>query len=336
MLRIGSYGPNYEDLSTEFESTDVTGGLETDDVVEEQYPSPIEGSGSRTTNTGVDVLFAQVSGLDSQSILQKQLLSNTMLLPWKPPLYSTAFGDVNEVDMNDVRQGQIGDCFVMSAIASVAKNDPEAIKRMIRDNGDGTYTVTFKQRKMNFLGPVEYEDKQVTVKADFAKRAGQSGDYGEIWPLIIEKAYAQFKKEQMPQLGLLGPSPTDVYDPIANGGNPAEVIEALTGRPAEQWDTGLLGFASPFDNGYDRVKKEFDSGKNIILGSRDFNTTGFFAVPNPYGLVPKHAYTVQKIYTDNDGKRWVQLYNPWGSPESQPKPIPFDEVSNYFSKFTIC
>ena len=334
MLRIATYSPSFEDLSTDFESTDTTGDLPTDDVIEEQYSSP-EIISQSTTN-GIDVLFAQVSGLEAQSLLQKQLLSNTMLLPVKPPLWSAAFGDANEVDMNDVRQGQIGDCYVLSAIASVAKNDPEAIKRMIRDNGDGTYTVTFKQRKMNFLGPDEYEDKQVTVKADFAARAGQSADYGEIWPQVIEKAYAQFKKEQMPQLGMLGPGPTDAYDPIANGGNPAEVIEALTGRPAQQWDTGLLGFASPFDGGYDRVKKEFDSGKNLILSSHNFSTSGWAAIENPYGIVPRHAYTVQNIYTDNDGKKWVQLYNPWGSPESQPKPIPFDEVYKYFSKFTVC
>jgi hypothetical protein len=332
MLRIGTQTTDFSALS-ELQSTDRLECADTADVIGEQNQSEVISTLSQPRSNGMNEVFSQVLGLDIQGILKQQL----GLIPFKPPLWSAAFGDANEVAMNDVRQGTIADCFVMSAIASVARTDPQAIKRMIQDNGDGTYTVTFKQKKVGFgVGPNEYEDKKVTVTGNFAPRAGNSGDYGEIWPQIIEKAYAQFKQEQTPQLGMFGPAPTDAYDPIANSGNPAEVIEAMTGRPAEQWDTGLMGFASPFDGGFDRVKKEFDAGKNLILGSKNFMTSGWAAISNPYGIVPAHAYTVQNIYTDNEGKKWVQLYNPWGTPSSQPRPIPFEELTNYFSNFTVC
>jgi hypothetical protein len=79
-----------------------------------------------------------------------------------------------------------------------AKNDPERIKNMIRDNDDGTYTVTFKERVLS--DPPTYMDVPITVNADFpgglnGTQHAQPGDtaaYGkkEVWPLILEKAYA--------------------------------------------------------------------------------------------------------------------------------------------------
>jgi hypothetical protein len=34
------------------------------------------------------------------------------------------------------------------------------------------------------------------------------------------------------------------------------------------------------------------------------------------------------MYTDANGKQWVELYNPWGN--NHPKPIPYDEVGGLF------
>lgn len=331
MLRIGTQATNFGTLS-QLESTDMLEGADTSDVIEEQNQnqSQMVPLLSQPRSSGINEVFSQIMGLDIQGILQQQV----GLIPFKPPLWSAAFGDANEVDMNDVRQGTIADCFVMSAIASVAQKDPEAIKRMIHDNGDGTYTVTFKQRKNGLcFGPPQYEDKKITVTAKF-DGGGYSGDYGEIWPLVIEKAYAEFKKEQLPSIGIFGAVPAGgPYDPIANGGNPADVIEALTGQPAEQRPTTIMGFAAPFDHG-EQIKHDFDSGKHIIVGSMNFHGP-LMKFDNPYGLVDNHAYTVQNVYKDESGKIWVQLYNPWGTPESQPRPIPYDEVSKYFTNFTI-
>ena len=48
----------------------------------------------------------------------------------------------------DVQQGQIGDCYFPSAMAALAQNNAEAIQNMIKENGDGTYTVVFKERRL--------------------------------------------------------------------------------------------------------------------------------------------------------------------------------------------
>jgi hypothetical protein len=74
------------------------------------------------------------------------------------PLFVKDGSDVHEVDMNDVDQGGIGNCYVMASIAAVARQDPERIKNMVHDNGDGTYTVTFKEG---------WKDVPITVSGDF-------------------------------------------------------------------------------------------------------------------------------------------------------------------------
>ncbi|HEY9868005.1 MAG TPA: hypothetical protein V6D08_02255, partial [Candidatus Obscuribacterales bacterium] len=45
-----------------------------------------------------------------------------------------------------VAQGQIGDCWLMGSIAAVADTMPHLIEKMIKENPDGTFTVTFPGR----------------------------------------------------------------------------------------------------------------------------------------------------------------------------------------------
>ncbi|MBL9039566.1 MAG: hypothetical protein JNG84_13690, partial [Archangium sp.] len=49
------------------------------------------------------------------------------------------------VSPGDVRQGALANCYFPGAIAAVAATNPEVIRDMVKDNGNGTYTVTFKQ-----------------------------------------------------------------------------------------------------------------------------------------------------------------------------------------------
>ena len=50
----------------------------------------------------------------------------------------------------DVAQGNLGDCYFLATLASLAQNQPDKIKGMIRDNGDGTFSVRFYAKKSIF------------------------------------------------------------------------------------------------------------------------------------------------------------------------------------------
>jgi len=42
------------------------------------------------------------------------------------------------VNINDIQQGSLGDCFFLAAVGAIAKSNPQFIHDIIHDNGDGT------------------------------------------------------------------------------------------------------------------------------------------------------------------------------------------------------
>ena len=43
----------------------------------------------------------------------------------------------------DEFQGELGDCYFISSLGTIAESNPAAIQNMFINNGDGTYTVRF-------------------------------------------------------------------------------------------------------------------------------------------------------------------------------------------------
>ena len=74
---------------------------------------------------------------------------------------------VNGISYTDVAQGAVGDCYLVAALAGIARFSPQTIQQMFTDNGDGTFTVRFYRN-----GVADY----VTVDrslADQLQRQGQ-------------------------------------------------------------------------------------------------------------------------------------------------------------------
>lgn len=140
-------------------------------------------------------------------------------------LFTQGAGDEHDVDMNDVRQGLIGDCYFVAVLAAIARVRPDLIRDMVRDNGDGTYTVTFQIRQ-GFSGLFgAYSDKTVTVDGTFWQSDGSPiyagpGDSGpdgaELWVMVIEKAWAELHGG---------------YGEITGGNVDGNARTALTGTP---------------------------------------------------------------------------------------------------------
>lgn len=240
----------------------------------------------------------------------------------RPPLFVKGAGDVDEVSMNDIDQQAIGDCFFLGSLAAVVRHDPQRIKDMVVDHGDGTYTVTFKER-VPYTEPAQFVDRPITVKADFPGGLKGSGHAGggdvtkqgtvELWPLVFEKAYGQY-------LNALNP-----YGTLALGGSSQLALEAITGRAAKadgEWDYGQMGISKPIYLGppakdFDELLSDFQAGKAITVCTSKLEQS----------LVPSHCYAVDKVYQDADGNRWVELYNPWGNTHGGR--IPFEQLQNH-------
>lgn len=91
---------------------------------------------------------------------------------------------------NDLKQGEIGDCFVMAGLSSLAVSHPEVIKNAIVDNNDGTCTVRFFQKIPGGNG-AGFDDtyKPVYVKVDKVAPYLGSSEHA-IWGTMIERAFA--------------------------------------------------------------------------------------------------------------------------------------------------
>ncbi|MET0910817.1 MAG: C2 family cysteine protease, partial [Ilumatobacteraceae bacterium] len=97
--------------------------------------------------------------------------------------------------LTDIDQGDLGDCWFLASLGAISQSDPGWITRHIRDNGDGTHTVTLYDR----TGDGEYEPVEITVDGDFPVDADGDPVYSqpaagnETWAMLYEKAFAQWK-----------------------------------------------------------------------------------------------------------------------------------------------
>ena len=114
------------------------------------------------------------------------------------PLASRGRNDAHEFAMNDVDQGNLGDCGLHAALAAVAKANPNHLRSLIKDNQDGTYDVKLHIDVDGDMLPWAV-DTVVTVDARFPTHengttayAGNSNtaDNNELWVKLFEKAIA--------------------------------------------------------------------------------------------------------------------------------------------------
>ncbi|MCR5403339.1 MAG: hypothetical protein K6E91_05880 [Butyrivibrio sp.] len=106
---------------------------------------------------------------------------NKMTLRRDEPLFT------HEPCANDIAQGYCGDCYLLATIAAVVEKNPDYVRKMMVDNGNGTVTV-------RLFGP-DKQAKYVTVTKSTVlttnKEVDRGGDkfvQGALWVKMLEKA----------------------------------------------------------------------------------------------------------------------------------------------------
>ena len=239
--------------------------------------------------------------------------AKSVAAPTPPPplLFGQETGDTVAISVNDIHQGQLGDCFLLSAIGEIALNSPSTIMSMIHANADGTETVTLHGDARGHLpvtlgAPAATLTETVTNVFDSRavnNGAGQDvvGGQKEIWAQVMEKAYAQAGGG---------------YASIANGGSPVLALEALTGHAAS-----------------------FQSGASLTIaqltadvGSHDLIVMDTGAGKLGYGLVQDHAYMFEGVQRVG-GVAEIKLGNPWGF--NQPGLIPLSQLGHNIAEVDV-
>jgi hypothetical protein len=245
-----------------------------------------------------------------------------------PVLFARESGDAEAVSAADVQQGLVGDCNFFAPLGALASS-PEGralLQNAVVENKNAqgevvSWTVTFHRAEWHPFGATTFRDVPVTVSEPFGALRARArsvtetaGGAQEVWPLVFEKAYAQY---------------SGGYRRIAYGGQPAEAMKLLTGV-----DATSVSLNVPFRwvQGYsaDQLQADLASGKMVVLSSR--SAIGDKPNPDAHGLVGHHGYFVTGV-EQRDGQLFVNLGNPWG--EAEPQPVPFNELSEWFSRVTV-
>ncbi len=221
-------------------------------------------------------------------------------------LYLTEPGDSNAISVNDIHQGSIGDCFLLSAIGEIARVNPNFIKSMIHDNGNGSQTITLdKVQGLSVLGAT-----QVKVTDVFDSRGVNGGptqdvvgNQKEIWVQVLEKGVATLDD------GVNGS-----LTPISYGGSPVQAMEQLTGKAA--------GWMSPSSLTLSTLVSMVNANDLIVFDTKNSSSL-------PYGLVGNHAYMFEGI-VGSGSTAAVHLGNPWGF--DQPQNVPLSALSKSFAE----
>ena len=198
---------------------------------------------------------------------------------------------VNDISIDDVRQGYLGNCYFMSSLAAMT-NIPQLICQLFRSfqiNRNGCYEIGLNiEGEWQIVLLDDYFPCSKTTKIPiFAKPNGP-----ELWAMLLEKAWAKING------GYLN----------ITGGYASEVLSVFTSFPIETFDLLI----KDIDNIWRDLKKAFEDGQIITCCSKFDNEI------EKYGLISGHTFTVTNLvegYVKNQYIRLIRLRNPWGYKE---------------------
>ncbi|MFO0892479.1 MAG: C2 family cysteine protease [Isosphaeraceae bacterium] len=205
------------------------------------------------------------------------------------PVSGTLFGDAGPSFL-DVRQGAVGDCWLLGALAAVAARDPGLIASMFTYNGrvleDGVQVPLWTVRLYDSAGTAHY----VTVDAELPDAGNRFDrpDNGILWVALAEKAYVQANARGYVTTQHVG---MHSYQAV-QGGDPAWAMQAITGRSAH--DSAI----SPSS-----IAGAWDAGSFVVICTGETTGTSL--------IVPNHCYAV--VGCDPAVDLPFEVYNPWGT-----------------------
>ena len=210
------------------------------------------------------------------------------------------------VDADDIQQGLLGDCYFLSPLAAAARINPAKIRRLIRGpvdtqpGGSRIYEVDLYEG--HWIGNPSKRTVRVTDRfvstAGGDSRYAQPGDVaagstgGEIWVLLLEKAYA----------GMLGG-----YDE-AHSGLMADGMTAVTGI-----DTDWESIAGRSDARiWSDIAGCVRDGKPVTIQTKQVFTADELAEARDieYTILAEHAYNIAAV---NEEWQTIDIRNPHGN-----------------------
>uniref|UniRef100_A0A8C5B989 Calpain 9 n=1 Tax=Gadus morhua TaxID=8049 RepID=A0A8C5B989_GADMO len=225
--------------------------------------------------------------------------SPPLAFEWKRPgeLCDNPRFVVGDANRTDICQGQLGDCWLLAATASLTLQKKNLARVVPRDQEfDNSYAGVFHFQfwQHNKWLDVVVDDRLPTVRNKLVMLHSASNN--EFWSALLEKAYAKLHGS---------------YESL-KGGSTMEAMEDFTGGVGEMYET-----KSAPKKLFTIMKKALD--RSSMMGcSIDISSSAESEAQTSSGLVKGHAYSITGLEEVNCRGRKVQLIrirNPWGTVE---------------------
>jgi len=199
----------------------------------------------------------------------------------------------DRIEYDDAAQGQIGDCYLISVISSLAQR-PELIQSLFKTkskNSQGFYEIYYYENKVRKIMFVDdhFPYYKLADKYMFAQPNG-----AEIWVLLLEKVFAKYEGG---------------YSNII-GGHPEDALKFFTGAETRYLDDWKLA--------WEIIILAFKNDSILVASSHSPPNGGSDSDASANGIHYGHAYSIleAKEYK-RDGKtiKLIKLRNPWASSE---------------------
>ena len=210
----------------------------------------------------------------------------------------------NSIDPSDIQQGRLGDCYLLCAMSSLAER-PSLIHRLFDTEEPNEYGVYAVWLNINGMWrEVVVDDLFPVVQPPYQRGAIEFAfsrtSEDELWPMIIEKAYAKVYGS---------------YSRIA-AGDPIHALRDLTGAPYKVYMFNQQFTPQEIDQFW---KELFDAERRGWICVCGTQSTRISEEKQVNGLLSGHAYSLldAQNVTDSQGQRCriVLIRNPHGQTE---------------------
>lgn len=205
------------------------------------------------------------------------------------PLYTNTSNPAASIVSEAVLQPDVagGNCQFVATLKSLAQVNKAAIAKMIRDNGNDTYTVTFPGAP----------DTPITVSrpVDMDLFTGRRPN-DCVWPYVLQKAYGRLRDQNA----------TNDFSGARNGSEQAYSYRVLI--PSNRCSLEDLPAKSHKELA-DKIQRTIQSGLPVVAGTPSERRTSF---------VKRHGYAVLSIDVDEavPGNSKVTLQSTFGARDS--------------------